>query len=248
MDISLKKLLKQAKKKNDVAQLNDLIIDFGKNPHPFHLELINDLLDQIDGVLLEKIILNLVYFLGELGKSHEIPRKYIEFLHDIYYKSDRWVRLEIMSAFNNISEKNILQREDMNLIKSGLKEEYDKIKIQALKCIQHLEKIPNEILKEVILLLDSSNQEIIEISSNVMKIHVRNEVFLFELLDADDFYKHLSQKIFRKIIIAIFDSPLLVPSMEVFKKLIVNSNWAQEKKEFFLKEIKTYSKILLKIL
>ncbi|MHA1687778.1 MAG: hypothetical protein ACTSUN_00315 [Promethearchaeota archaeon] len=248
MDNSLKNLLKQAKKKKNADQLNDLLIELGKNPHPSYLELINDLLDQIDFVLLDKIIINLVYFLGEFGKIHKIPRKHIEFLQDIYYKSDRWVRSEIMSALNNITIKNTLQREDMNLIKSGLKEEYDKIKIQALKCIQHLEKIPNEILKEVFLLLDSSSQEIIEMSSNIIKTHVRDEVFLFKLLNAEDFYERLAPKVFRKIIIAIFDSPLLVPSMKAFKKLISNSSWAQEKKDLFLKEIDTYSNILLKIL
>ena len=76
--------IKFALKKGNVEELNELILNLVKNPSPNDLQTILKLIKSSPTELVKKIILNLIYIIGEIGKNFEVSSEIHEFLYSFY--------------------------------------------------------------------------------------------------------------------------------------------------------------------
>ncbi|MEJ2296752.1 MAG: hypothetical protein P8Y23_18555, partial [Candidatus Lokiarchaeota archaeon] len=142
--MSLKKeiIAKVQENYNDLNLINDIIIELCQEPKNYHFEVVDFLTKTLKKEDLRKININLIYLLGELGKIKPLEDKYIKYLLDTFYISDRWIRQEILKSL----EKNInavkSNKNFFKVISDSLKEEYEPNNITALKIILQLDRFP----------------------------------------------------------------------------------------------------------
>ncbi|MFX1385526.1 MAG: hypothetical protein ACFFBP_24190, partial [Promethearchaeota archaeon] len=117
------------------------------------------------------------------------------------------------------------------------------IKIDALKTILNLEKIPIFIYKNIFLALNSKDNELERISSEILSKHLSDYNQLFNILENAENYKICKSNALRSLLLTFFQSPF---DLELFREKILNSNWDYEYKNMFLNEIDTYEKIIFK--
>ncbi|MFX1316779.1 MAG: hypothetical protein ACFE9T_13020 [Promethearchaeota archaeon] len=240
---SLNKLFKKAIKSNNPEEINDFLIRLGKDPKREYLTLLNYFIENISLPNFEKIKLNLVFIIGKIGEKAQLDEKYLKFLEDEYYKSDRWVRNDIIQALYRISKSSELPEYHFQLIRFSLTDGYEPVIINSLKLLHSLRNVPNVILRNVIQILKTKNPEIINEGSLVLQKFVKDSNHLFYLLNDSDTYKSIKKNTFRSLLIAYFKS---VINLEPFRKKIETAGWDDDIKKVYLKEIDTYERILVK--
>jgi len=193
--------------------------------------------------IFEKIKINLVYALGHVGSFEIIDIKYQDFLIEEYFKSDRWVRNEIIRAFELISHKNPLTNKIENVLEYSLFDDYNPIKISSLSLLLTFKGLSQRIEKNLFKIQNFSDSNTIEIYSKVLRKFYNEEKDIFDFLNSDNEYKSLNKSTFRTLLLIFFKSIL---NLEFFRDLILDSDWELQYKEVFLREIYTFEKILLK--
>ncbi|MFX1258548.1 MAG: hypothetical protein ACFFAN_11850 [Promethearchaeota archaeon] len=233
----------KAIKSNDPEEVNDFLIRLGKDPKREYISFIDYFIDKIDLPIFEKIKLNLIFILGEIGEKAQLDKKYLKFLEDVYYKSDRWVRNEIIQTLYRISTKTELLKDHLQIIRFSLTEDYDPVVINALNLLLSIQNVPNVILKNVIQILKTKNPEIFDKCTLVLQKFISDSNQLFYLLNDLDMYKSIKKNTIRSLLIAYFKSAI---TLEPFRKKIETARWDIDIKETYIKEIDTYERILLK--
>lgn len=237
-------LFEEVKESEDSEQINDFIVIISKTPELKQLFFINFFLKNLEPKILEKIKINIAYFLGELGKKVKLDNKIINILIKLYYDSDRWVRNEIVQAFGKIYRMENPSDEVGELLAKALMEEYPPIRINSLQVISRLVDIPNLALKNILLTIDTQNSEIKNLNLKVLFNHLHTESDLYELLDKLGIASTLKSRTIRTLIMIYFD--MVIP-LQSFRRLIEYSRWDSETKEIFYKEIDDFSKMLFNL-
>ncbi len=240
---SIEKKFVDVKTSNNSEKINDFLIELSKNPQEEHLKFLDFFIRDLDSQIFEKITLNFIYLIGEIGRIVPLKEKYLNLLIETYYKSDRWIRSEIIQAIKNIIEKNEATEEMIKLIGYAINDEYQPIKINSLKIILNLNEIPQFIKRNLFLALKSNDVESNELCIRIFENHIPDINDLFSSLDYSDNYTLLKPHMIRTLLLTYFKSPIYIES---FRTMILESNWKIEYKEEFLKEIDVYTKILLK--
>ncbi len=235
----------KAKKSESVEIINDFLIKLGKNPKPDYLEFIKYFINETEEDIHEKIKLNLVYALGEIGSLTKITDNYLQKLINIYYTSDRWVRNEIIQAIKKISKKSKLNESIIGLLGIALNDDYLPIKLSALEVLRNFKIFPNSILRNFFQVLNSKESEILDLCRRLLKSVSLETQSIFESLNSSDNYKILKTRAIRSLLLINFES---IFNLESFREKIFNSGWDNSFKENYLTQIDTFQRILLKTL
>jgi len=239
----LKQKFDEIKESNNPEVINDFLIKLGDNPNIGHLNYLKYFVEYLDPQILDKIKLNLIFVLGEIGNLTLLPAEYLLLLEEIYYKSDRWIRNEVIQAIDKISKNTELNEKTVELISNALNDEYSVIKISTLKLISNFKKLPDSILKNLIRLMNSKDSEILEGCRRILKRIPQQPDRIFNLLNRSDNYKILKQRGIRSLLLIQYKS---IVNAESFREMILNSNWDKTNKENYIKEIITFERILMK--
>jgi len=234
---------KEVKKSENPEKINEFLIKLGKNPKKEYLNFLDYFIKELAEAIYEKIKLNLIYALGEIGNLTPLNDEYLHYLSKIYHKSDRWVRNEIIQAIDKISTNKELNEKTIELIGNALNDEYTVIKINTLKLISNFKNLPDNILKNLIRLMNSKDSEILEGCRRILKRIPQQPVRIFNLLNGSDNYKILKPRGIRSLLLIQFKS---IVNTESFREMILNSNWDKTNKENYIKEINTFERILMK--
>ncbi|MFX1340258.1 MAG: hypothetical protein ACFFDK_16735 [Promethearchaeota archaeon] len=234
------------KKSKDPDEINDFLIDIGNNPKSEHLIIIEYFIENYDSVLYSQIKLNLIYILGQIGLNQSLNNKYLDFLIEEYFSSDRWIRNEILSALYKIANRTKLSKKVFDILKYAILDDYLPISINATKALLLYENIPNDTFKKIFRLLQTQDVSLQDQISNVLKKFIKNEYHLYELLNDSENYRIFTKKAFRFLLLTFFNSAMSLSNLESFRKLIESSKWDINNKKIFINEIDTYQKILLR--
>ena len=240
---NLEKEFENVKDSDNPDEINDFLIKLGKNPQHNHITFLKYFIEITDPEIHEQIKMNLVYDLGELGKLKIIDVRFIDYLMKEYYNSDRWIRNEIIVAFKKISIYTELSEKVKELLGNSLKENYNPIKMNALKALLHIDNVSKYVLEKVLIVLNIPDIELEKMSSNVLKKNVLTYKNLFDLLNNSENYKRLKKKGIRVLLLEFFNSLI---QLGQFKEKISKSNWNNKQKLIFLAEIDVFEHILLK--
>ncbi|MFW9867572.1 MAG: hypothetical protein ACFFEN_15865 [Candidatus Thorarchaeota archaeon] len=233
---------KEAKESNDPDIINSLLIELGKNPSEEFLRFIDYFIDNLEEEIYKKIELNLIYAIGEFGYLLSLKENYLQFLYQTYYKSDRWIRNEIIQAIDKISKNTKLNKDIHKLIGNALRDDYNPIKINALKTILNIE-ISDLILDNLLFVLNSKDSEVLEACRRTLEIIPLASQRLFKTLDNSENYKILKLRGIRFLLMTLFQSLI---KLEDFRNFVENSDWEIEYKEKYLKELDTLERILIR--
>jgi len=233
---------KKIEKSKNPEEINDFLIDIGHNPRKEYLIYVDFFMDMLDVELFEKVKLNLIYVIGQIGNLTPIDDQHINFLIDTYFKSDRWVRNEIIQAADKIGNARKLPENLISLIAKWLNEDYVPIKLSALKVLSKLDDLPSFAIKNFFWILNSADSALREESINVLNKFILDEIQLYKILDESQNYKILKKDGIRTILINYFNSAI---ELEQFKQRISNSTWEKKYKEDFINEIESFQKLLL---
>ncbi len=236
-------LKKNFKKLEDPEEINDFLIKLSENPDIEYLKYINYFIDNPKPQIINKIKLNLVFLIGEIGKNSPLGHKYLNYLLESYYTSDRWIRNEIIQAFEKISKRIEITGDILKLIGYAINDDYEPIKINALKIIYDFENLPSMILRNIFQALNYKDVGTEDLYIDIFYKFLPDFHQLFNSLNNQENYKILKSISIRVLLLAYFKSPL---DMESFRKMIVDSNWEENFKEMYLNEIDIYEKVLLK--
>ena len=151
---------KVAKESNNPEIINDFLIELSKNPNKDHLKYLKHFIANLDAQLFEKIRLNLIYLIGEIGIAFTLDSKCLEFLLKTYYTSDRWIRNEIIQAFRKILNTTDLSENAIKLIAMAINDDYPPIRISALQELLNLKEIPIYVRRNVFLALNTKDSEL----------------------------------------------------------------------------------------
>ncbi|MFW9818827.1 MAG: hypothetical protein ACFFE5_04395 [Candidatus Thorarchaeota archaeon] len=240
---SIEKKFIDLKTSNSSEEINDFLIELSKNPKEEHLKFLDFFTKNLDSQIYEKIKLNFIFLIGEIGRLVPLEEKYLSLLIETYYKSDRWIRNEIIQAIKKIMQKNEVTEEILKLIGYAINDEYRPIKINSLKIILNLEDIPLFIRRNLFLALKTNDLETNELCTKIFQNRIPDFNELFRSLEYSDNYMLLNPHAIRTLLLIYFISPIYIES---FREKILDSNWNLEYKEKYLKEIDTYIQILLK--
>jgi len=230
----------------DPEEIDDFLIEIGRNPQIKYLTFIEYFIENCDKSLFQKIKLNLIYALGEIGKLKTIPDKFTRFLIREYNGSDRWVRGEVIKTFEKLSSNTILDDSVIKLLGMASNEEYLPISINALNILsRRIRNIPRTILRNILNAFNSSSSDLRELASEVLTKMVKNEEELFEVLLHNDNYKILKKNAIRSLLVIYLKS---IFSIESFRQKIIDSKIESLHKDIILNEIKIYKSILSKVL
>lgn len=224
--------------------INDFIIKIGKKPHKKYLKYIKDLIENSNTEIKNKILLNIAWIIGEIGKLNVLDNYFIDFLIDEYDNSDQWIRNEILEAlFKIYQNKKINCIPAINtLIIASLSDDYKPIILNGLKLCMFFEEIPENVMKIVLRNLNKKDKDISLLIQEILEKKF-NFLKLFNFLDKDYNYKILNKIGIRKMISSIctclFD-------VEDFIKKIEESNWEREFKDLYIEELKILQKIMIK--
>ncbi|MFX1377261.1 MAG: hypothetical protein ACFFA0_15770 [Promethearchaeota archaeon] len=233
----------EIKKLKNPDLINDFIIKLSEEPKKEYLIYLKDLIKNLDIQILNKVCLNLIFVLGEIGKSNSIDEYHMNFLYETYHRSDRWIRNEIIQTIEKISNKSKLNEKIIYLIGNALRDDYDFIQFNALKVLLNLESFPDSIFKNIFHLLNLKNSSIIESCRHILDKIQLNHQQLFNLLNQSENYKILKQRGIRSLLLIQFKS---IINLESFRDKILNSDWNEKYKENYLKELDTFQRILAK--
>ncbi|MFW9951809.1 MAG: hypothetical protein ACFFKA_16960 [Candidatus Thorarchaeota archaeon] len=239
----LKKLKKKIAKLKNIEQINDIIIDVSKNINQDTLHLIDFLLTKLDSNQLSKIKLNLIFLIGETGKTISLEPKYIDYLISTYYESDRWIRNEIIEAIYKIVKFSSINQSILRLIETGLKEDYEPIQENCLRVLSLNAQIPEEILRAIIFILNPKKPGLNRLILDILKMNLKNEDNLFKFLNHNQNYRILDKEKIRFLLVEYFQT---INQLEIFKDNINNSSWDKKIETLFYQEIATLERIYLK--
>jgi len=130
----------EIKNSRNSEELNNFLIKLSNNPDKDHLNFLEFFINNLEPEILDKIKLNLLFTLGEIGKSNLLNELFLSYIINSYYTSDRWIRNEIIQTIGKISEQTKLSEELIKLIGSAVNDEYIPIKKNALGVLLKLEK------------------------------------------------------------------------------------------------------------
>ena len=224
-------------------EINDILIELSKNPSEKTLVIVDYFLDSLNSTILNKISLNLIFLLGAIGSITVLNRKYLNFLVESYFNSDRWVRNEIIQSFLVILQNHEYNNEIYQIIEHALKEDYLPIKKSALSVLMILKELPEKVVLTLLRVLDTNNDEILEMGLKILKRGVQTWDELFELLNNSKGYTILNKFIVRVLILEYFDS---TSELESFVEKINSSKWEEEYKILCTTEINSFQRILKK--
>jgi len=234
---------KEAKESKDPEIINNFLIELGNNPKREYLNFLDFFMNDLERQLYNKIKLNLIYVIGQIGNLTPLSNDYLQFLYNTYYISDRWIRAEIIQSIEKISKKSILDSNIIELIGNALRDDYFPVKINALKIILNLKNLPELILKSLFQVLNSKNSEVLEGCERILERFSLDTNLIFNALNNRDNYKILKSRAVRSLLLIRFKS---IFNLESFRELILNSQWDDRFKEKFLTEIDTFQRILIK--
>lgn len=227
----------------DFDFINDFLIDISKNLKLEDLKYISLLLNSQYQDLWNNYVINLIYYLGELGNEFILDKKYIKFMKNIYNESDRWVRNEILSSILKLVNINDLKEDILFIINNALSDEYTPIKLNSFKILNCLDFISEEVMVKIFLTLPFENQEIKATSFQVIKKNIPSDKILIKILEkVSEIKPNLEIPLIRSILTHLFQS---VMDLEQFREKLLESNLSDEIKKKFLAEIKIMQKILL---
>jgi len=194
------------RKSKDPEVLNDFIIDLSKNPKVEYLEYLKYLIENSNPQIFDKIKLNLIFTLGEIGSISIIDEYYLTFIYEIYHLSDRWIRNEIIQTIGKISRTSKLPENIVLLIGNALNDDYNPIKINALQVLYTIESFPDRVFTNLFNALNSKDPEVLEGCRRVFnRIYLRVDN-LFNKLDLSNNYKILKSSGIRSLLLAQFKS------------------------------------------
>jgi len=233
----------KAKKSENIEKINDFLIKLGENPKEDYLIYLDYFFNETKEAMFEKIKLNIVYVLGEIGSETKIADNYLQKLIDIYYISDQWVRNEIIQAIKKISRKTKLNENIIELLGNSLNDDYLPVKLSALEVLLHFKFIPKSILRKFFQVLNSKESEIRDRCRRVLNKVPLETQGIFESLNFSENYKVLKPRAIRSLLLIKFRALF---NLESFREQIFNSGWDNSFKETFLKEIDIFQRILIK--
>lgn len=245
MDDLIKKFEK-VKESRDSEEINDFLIDLGRDPKREYLKILDFFIEKPNRELFNKIKLNIIYILGELGSVIEIDKKHYDFLIEEYFISDRWIRNEILSAFNKIGNKMKSPQKLLNILKYAIIDDYLPIAINGMKTLLHFENISDDLFENLFKALKIQDSELMDQTSKVINKFIISEAVLFDKLTTLHNYRNFDKKSIRLLLILFFNSIIKLHNLESFRELVKNSEWESKDKENFLTEIDVYEKLLLK--
>ena len=240
--MELIKIFEEIKKTRNPEEINSFLIKLSKNPLEEHLNFIDFFINNLESQILYAVKLNLIFLLGEIGKTTLLKREFINFILNMYSTSDRWVRNEIIQTIEKISNHSQLSENIIDLIENALNDEYIPIKHNSLKVLLKLEKQPN--VRNIFQILNSKEPELVELGLEVLIKHLPSYNQLYNSLNTSENHRILKTKAIRTLLLFYFRSLI---DLESFRNLIIKSTWLNDTKEKYLKEIETYEKIILKI-
>ena len=230
-------------KLQDYNSINDFLIEISRTPNEKDLIYIDALIDARELEHGKDYILNLVYYLGELGTNFILDDKYITFLKSVYFQSDRWVRNEILTAISKCADKKELREDILAIIRNAITDDYLPIKLNALKVINQIETLPEDILIRIILCLRSSNSEVISYSSHIIKNNIKSNQILINLLEKSiEESPKVNLTLIRNVLTNLFES---VIKLETFREDLSESELSEDFKQKFFNEIQIMQRILL---
>lgn len=225
-----------------IDKLNNRILNFAKNPSSNDLKTLLSVIKTKPQDLIAKIILNLVYTIGEIGKKVEIPSDIINFLINFYFKSDQWVRKEIVESLGKIGTNQNLDEKSLRLLYNSLNDDYADLRLKALEILAANEKYHSIKYAYILIsLLDNQNPVIKENASKILKRLIKEESILIEILTNSKL--SLNKFHIRNLVVLFSDS---VFKLHKLKEVIGNSDLSDEIKVIFFSEIDTIIKIISK--
>ncbi len=236
----IKKSFEKIKETRKAEDINNFLNKLSKKPNEEYLIFLDFFINNLETQIFDKIKLNLIFLLGEIGKSTPLHQNYLEFILNSYYKSDRWIRNEIIQTIDKISTHSKLSEKIVELIGYAINEEYPPIISNALKVLLKLEELPN--VKNLFQILNSKDSEIVENGIEVLMKFIPNSTRLFNSLNSSKNYQILKKKAIRIILLFYFKSLF---NLESFREKILMASWEKQYKEIYLKEVETYERILL---
>lgn len=239
----IEELFEKIKNSEDSEAINDLLIELGNNPKEEYLSYVEYFMKNCKPSIINDIKINLIYVLGQIGRYKKVTDTNIEYLYEEYFKSDRWVRNEILNALDLIAINKKLPEKIMKNVENALVDEYLPIRINALSIVLHFDSLPNSLMKKLIGILSSSESRLLDSCGRVFKKFIINDNQLFEILSQERNFMDMDKHSIRRLLIIYFKS---IFDLENFRKLIIYSNWDNVSKETFLKELYTFEQILLK--
>ena len=242
METKIDSFEKIVKSKNP-EEINDFLIKLSENPSIDYLSFINYFIDNLESHILEKIKLNLIFIIGEIGEIAPLGDKYLEFLSETYYTSDRWVRNEIIQVFEKISKKSRIPDNVIQLIGHAINDDYELIKKSALRFLLDMDELPGFIFRNILYVLNSRETEAIEYCIKILERIIPDSNQLFTSMNESENYKVLKPHGIRALLLIYFKSLI---NLESFRERILNSSWESESKNLYIKEIETFEKILMK--
>ena len=228
-------------KSENYNAINEFLIEASKTPHLKNLIDIDYLITSSQDSLLKHFAINLIFLLGEIGKNHFLSDNYIKFLIETYFKSDRWIRNEILLVFSKSIRIDDLFQKILDVIEFALVDDYEPIVINALTVINYAKRIPESCYPKIIRNLESKNFKIVQESIKVLKKHVKSTNMLYEILLKESSINLYRKTILRSLLMTFFSEVHLV---EEFREKIMKSDLDLAKKESLISEIKTYQRIL----
>jgi hypothetical protein len=223
--------------------LNDYLILLSKNANKISTNILDFIINDLDSHLIEKVKINIIYLLGEVGKVSKLEDKFYQYLLNNYFESDRWIRDEILQAFIKISDNFTPNDKLIDLLSFSINEDYVPIKEKTLELLSLLEKIPTKILLNLMTNLDSVNSVIVEKSAKVLKQNIKDHIGLIDFLNNSENYKQINKRIIRSLLINYIDT---TDELRNFENDVLYSEWELEYRNLIMNEIKIYNKLLLK--
>ncbi len=241
---NLPKLYKKALKSKNPEKLNDVLIELGKDPKMEYLSVVDDLINNCKPPIINKVKINLVYLVSQISTIGALDKKYLNYLIEKYYDSDIWIRSEIVTALDKFLKTNKITDENLTkLVANALREDYEPIKLSALNILRYFDEIPDVIFRSIILALNERDENFEEGVSKFLKKFLKTETQLFDALNTSETYKILKKNAFRRLLIIFYDS---INDLQSFQKRIKESDWENQYKDLFLREMETFNTIISK--
>ncbi len=233
----------EIKRNKNSEIINDFLIKLGEDPNKEYLKYIEYFMNNLDTQIFNKVKLNLIFLMGEIGKVTILDERYLKFLIETYFTSDRWIRNEIIKTIGKISANSDITNDVIELVSNALNDDYSPIKVNALQVMLNFKELPRVVRRYIFQALNSRDFELEAFCVQVLDKFLPDYNQLVNSLNYSDNYKILKPYAIRTLLMGYFLSPL---NLEPFRQKILNSNWEIEYKEIYLTEIDNYEKIILK--
>jgi hypothetical protein len=227
----------------DHQEINDFLLELSKSPKKSYFPILNSIIEDFSEELLEKVNINLIYLIGEMGKNFELDNKFIDYVIQTYYKSDRWIRNETIKTLSKISKNKRIMDRVLDILVRALNDNYAKIQLSAFNMLLNETILPKSLLEHVLRNINSSNKEVAEKALDILKKFYMTKEDLYIALNYSENYQLLQKEGIRRILVEYFPS---VIELEYFRTKIAESTWEMKIKRIFLNEIDSYLKILLR--